>query len=104
MVGINEVSAAEMLAAVVSGSGEHLSVMAIKPISFRIPLTALARVDALAYKANKSRNAMLNMLVDVGLEEVLRHLPENTFQEIQSRESNAMQQFLNDGEVESFSE
>lgn len=101
---VNEVSAAEMLASVVSGSGEHISVMSVKPISFRIPLDALARVDALAGKANKSRNAMLNMLVDVGLQEVLRRLPEKTFEEIQSRENHAFQQLLDDGQLESLSE
>jgi hypothetical protein len=104
MVGTNEVSAAEMLAAVVSGSGEHLSVMAVKPISFRIRLNALVRVDALAHKANKSRNAMLNMLVDVGLEEVLARLSKETFEEVQSRESHAFQSLLNDNQLESFSE
>lgn len=104
MVSTNEVSAAQIVASVVSNSGEHFSSMAVKPISFRVPLHTLARVDALAGKGNKSRNAMLNMLLDVGLEEVLRHLPENTFEEIQSRESHAMQQFFDDGEIESLSE
>ena len=104
MVDISEVSAAEMVASVVSNNGEQFSSMTVKPISFRFSIHVLARVDALASKGNKSRNAMLNMLLDVGLEEVLRHLPENTFEEIQSRESHAMQQFLDDGEIESLSE
>jgi len=105
MTGTNEVSAAEMLAAVVIGTGEHLSVMGVKAISFRIPLNALARVDAMANKANKSRNAILNMLVDVGLEEVFRHLPEKTLEEVQSRESRAFQELLDDSSsIESLSE
>lgn len=99
----SQVSAAEMVASIVVGAGSSINIAAVRSVSYRVPVSMLARVDALAEKSGKSRNAMLNLLVDVGLEEVLSLLSENDFQELQSREMMAIQELL-DGETETLTE
>ncbi|MDO8291229.1 MAG: hypothetical protein Q7T44_18620 [Parvibaculum sp.] len=81
-----EVSAADALASIVSGTGKSTLKAVVHPVSYRAPVHLLARVDALAAKSGKSRNAMINLLVDVGLEEVLSRLSDDDFEEVQSRE------------------
>ena len=89
-----KVSAADMVASVVAGTGSRSSASVVRAVSYRVPVTMLARVDALSEKSGKSRNAMLNMLVDVGLEEVLSRLSEDDFEEVQSREMLAIESLM----------
>lgn len=100
---VQDVSAVDVLASVVSGTGKHRSISVARPVSYRVPIATLARVDALAEKAGKSRNSMLNMLVDVGLEELFSRLSQENLEEVQSREMYAIQVLL-DGQNESLTE
>lgn len=90
-----EPTQAEILAALVSGTGKIEVVAAQRAISARIDLTTLARVDALAQQGKKSRNEMINMLLDVGCDEVYHHLKTDVIAELQSREMVALQASLN---------
>jgi predicted DNA-binding protein len=83
---VEDVSAADQLAAVVAGTGISASSSVARAISYRVPVSTLSRVDALAAKSGKSRNAMLNLLVNVGLEEVFVRLSQDDFREVQSLE------------------
>src|SRR5437870_4513812 len=94
MVEVQEVSAADVLASVVSGTAKNRMTAAVRAISYRVPVSSLARVDALASKTGKSRNAILNMLVDAGLEEVFLRLSQEHLEEVQSREMFAIRELL----------
>lgn len=89
-----EPTLAEIVAATVSGTGKQESIAVMRSISARIAITTLARVDALAQKSGKSRNEMLNMLLDVACEEVYNNLENEVIQELQSREMVALQSSL----------
>jgi hypothetical protein len=84
---VEEVSKSEMVAAAVSGTGTSKFTGSVKVIAYRIPLTTMIAVDALASKANKSRNAMLNMLVDVGIDEVRKQLSDEVCEALMRKES-----------------
>lgn len=72
----------EHLANVISGTGTHAMKAAARSISYRIPVYDLARLDAMASVAGKSRNAMLNLVVSAGLDEVWKLLPKNVQKQV----------------------
>jgi predicted DNA-binding protein len=80
---------AQMLAAVIAGNGEITHAGSLRGISFRMPVITIARVDAMAQKASKSRNQMLNMLLDVGIDAVYEHFTQEQIEELQDREARA---------------
>lgn len=100
---IEDVTTVDHLTAVIEGTAKQTTMAATKPVHYRCPVSSLARVDALAAKAGKSRNAMMTMLLDVGIEEVFARLSQGAIEEIQSREIHALQGLL-DGETETISE
>lgn len=79
-------SEAQVLADLINGEAKVETIASQRAISARINLMTLARVDAMAQKAGKSRNDMLNMLLDVGCEEVYQHLPSPAVEDLQARE------------------
>ena len=81
-----EVTPAEQLAALVSGNAKHTISAVQRAVSARINLHTLARVDAMAAKAGKSRNDMLNLMLDVAADEIYRAVDEKVLQDLQSRE------------------
>lgn len=93
----------EHVASIISGTGKSRMTAAAKAISYRVPISTLARVDAMAGQAGNSRNAMLNLLLDVALEEVGHELSEEVFQALQIREIGHLRQMLEEG-TESISE
>lgn len=78
----SELSNAELLAGVVAGTVKQSSWQAVKHIDYRIPIWLVAKVDALAKKSGKSRNSMLNSLVEVGLDAVLPLLKSDDAKEL----------------------
>ena len=94
MIEFEKVPAADLVASVVSGTGSKSSASVVRALSYRVPVHTLALVDALSQKSGKSRNAMLNMLVDVGLEEVISRLSVDDCQEVHSREMLAIQSLM----------
>lgn len=88
----------EILASLISGTGKVESVAAQRAISARIDIATLARVDSMAQQANKSRNEMLNMLLDAACAAVYDHLKTDVIEELQSREMVALEQSLSSKE------
>lgn len=77
-----EITRAEQTAAILEGRGESSFMGATTVISVRLPVIQEAEIQAFAKKANKTRNAMISILLDVGMEAVRSHLSEETAEEI----------------------
>ena len=75
-----EITKAEHLASVLSGTGTTKLNADARPVLSRLPTWTLAEVDAMAAMANKSRNSMIIHLLDCGLEEVRKQLSEDKAQ------------------------
>lgn len=86
-----EILKSEIVAATIFGKGVSHQQFLVRTISYRVPITTLARVDAMAQQAGKSRNTMMNMLLDVGINDVYAHFNQEEIEELQSRESLAFQ-------------
>lgn len=96
----HEITMAEALASVIEGQGEWRWSSVTRQVSARIPVTTLARVDAMAAVAKKSRNAMLENLLAVGMEAVLNNInDEDKLIEIQHEEMQALERFSEDVEA-----
>lgn len=81
-----EVTPAEMVASLISGTATHQVAAVQKVTSVRLNVYTLARVDAMASKAGKSRNEMVNLLLDVAVQEVYGNLGEEAIQDLQALE------------------
>ena len=86
---MEEITKAETVAATIFGKGTSFQQHTVRSINYRVPLITLARVDAMAQQAGKSRNTMMNMLLDVGINDVYAHFNQEEIEELQSRESMA---------------
>jgi hypothetical protein len=94
----NEINLAEHVAGVIANTGTNSIKAAARAISYRIPVVDLAEVDAMAAEAGKSRNAMLNMFVSVGLDAVRRQLPSKVARSVRKRESECIAALLDGAE------
>jgi len=103
MTELFEPTKSQQVAAVIGKTGKFSAISAAKAVSYRVPIHTLARVDAMAEQAGKSRNSMLNLLLEVALDQVGSELSEAVFQEVQSREIVLMRALL-DGGTEPLSE
>lgn len=88
----DEVSQADHVAGILSGTATSNLIAAVRPINYRIPIHLLVVVDAMAAQANKSRNAMLNLLVEVGIDEVREKLDPSVVEALSIGEAKAMDQ------------
>ena len=77
------ISQAEHAAGIIEGRAKTEYMGSTKVISVRLPLTLEAEVQAFAHKSGRSRNAMISILLEVGMEEVRKHLSDETAEEIQ---------------------
>ena len=77
-----EISAAEFAAAMVEGNAKTEYSGGTKVISVRLPVHLAVQLQALAQKMAKTRNAAVEMLLEVGLEEVRSRLSEETCKEL----------------------
>lgn len=103
MIEYFEPTKSQLVASIISGTGKSRSYALAKAISYRVPISTLARVDAMAEQAHKSRNQMLNLLLDVALDQVGSDLAESVFEEVQSREIVVMRALI-DSATENLSE
>src|SRR5450830_454118 len=76
------ISEAEQVAGIVEQTGTMINEGVSKVLSIRIQLRILDDVQALTQKSGKSRNFMIERLLEVGLEEVHKQLSEKTMQEV----------------------
>lgn len=98
-----EVSMADMTAAVIEGTGNIGMNAVVKQISYRAPISTLAKVDAMAAQAGRSRNYMLTRLLDVGVDAVSKSLSDETTEALMAREVQVLAEML-DGDNETDSE
>lgn len=92
----------QMLAALVAGTATIEVNTVLRPINYRIPLHVLASVDAMAEAAGKSRNFMLNELLELGVEAVQKALPSEVAPKIDARRYQLYTGYLKEaGESES---
>jgi predicted DNA-binding protein len=84
------IQAADQVAAIVEGRGENTYIGVTKVTSVRLPLHLAVKLQALAHKSGKTRNAMMVNLLEVGLEEVYQRLAPKTLEELQDLESEAL--------------
>ena len=84
-----EVTQADHVAGVISGTGKNIMKAASHSVSYRVPMHLLVTVDAMAAEAKKSRNAMLNMLVQVGIDEVREKLDQDVAERLTIGEAQA---------------
>jgi len=68
------ISGAEHLAGIVEGTAETEMTAVSKVVSSRLNVDILARVDAFASVAGKSRNFMVEQMLEVGYEAAFSHL------------------------------
>lgn len=94
MAKTTEPTEVEILASLISGTAKVESIAAQRAISARIDVRTLARVDSMAHQAGKSRNEMLNMLLDVACVSVYDHLQTDVIEQLQSREIVALGESL----------
>lgn len=95
MESFERVSTAKNVAALIVSEGVADAAIPMKGISARIDLGTLARIDSMANKAGKSRNEMINLLLDVGCDAVYENFTQEQIEELQSRESFAFETLLN---------
>lgn len=81
---------ADHVAALVEGNAETNYMGVTKVLSARLPLTQVVELEAIAEKSGKTRNAMLSLLLAVGIEEVRAGLKTKTLKEINASISQKM--------------
>ena len=84
------IQAADQVAAIVEGRGENTYIGVTKVTSVRLPLHLAVKLQALAHKSGRTRNAMIVNLLEVGLEEVHQRLTPETLAQLQDLESEAL--------------
>jgi hypothetical protein len=91
---VDDVTYAQHVANLVSGTAKNDLTASAKSIAHRIPVHLCASVDAMAHHSGKSRNAMINLLINVGLSEVRAELSEEVAQSLVVAESKALAALL----------
>lgn len=74
---------AALVASSIARKGTYGMKAVSKAVGMRMPVHLLIRVDAMAAHAEKSRTSMIAALLSVGLEEVEKHLDEQTRDELE---------------------
>ena len=92
---IERASEAKKLAELITSRGVTEVATILRPISARVELGTLARIDSMAEKAGKSRNEMINLMLDVACHAVYENFTQEQIEELQSRESLAFETLLN---------
>ena len=89
------ITAAEQAAGIVSGTGRTEYIGVTKIVSVRMPQHTADRLQALAHKSGKSRNATICTFLDVAIEEVEKRLSKEVLREVDEIEAG-----LNAGVIE----
>ena len=90
------ITKAEHLAQVLIGTGTSTMKADARAVLARVPVFTLAEMDAMAAMAHKSRNAMLIHLLDVGLEEVRKQLPDDKAQTLNEQTTQLLFKMVGD--------
>lgn len=76
------ISEAQHVAGIIEGTANTEALNATKGTSVRLPLFMLARLDAFAGVSGKTRNYIIERMLEVGMEETAKHLEEETLQKL----------------------
>lgn len=95
------ISEAEHVAGIIEGIADTDALHAMKGTSVRLPLILLARLDAFAGVAGKTRNYIIERMLEVGMEETIKHLEEETMQKVHALYQDNIKDVLHDLEKES---
>ena len=75
-------SKAEHAAAVLSKSADTFIKGELVPTSLRVPAWIMAKLDALATHSGKSRNYVVNLVLDAGLDSILSNFEPETLEQL----------------------
>lgn len=85
MIQISEteyITEAQHAASMVEGSAKSSWVGVSRVVNVRLPVTTAIEIQVLAHKGGITRNAMMGTLLKVGIEEVRKHLSDETLLEM----------------------
>ena len=91
------IKAADQAAAIVEGRGKTEYVGVSKLITIRVPDHLAIKLQAMAHKRGKSRNATIATLLEVGLEEVSERLDLQTIEQLREIEHELYTDNANEG-------
>jgi predicted deacylase len=94
----------EHIANMLSGNGSSTLKATVRAVAYRCPIELLGTVDAMAAKAKKSRNAMLNLLVEAGVAAVRSDLSDEVVLELSATEYSYVQALLGESSDEQIEE
>jgi predicted DNA-binding protein len=94
---VGVVTAAQQVASIVQGTGRAVDVGSTKVTSVRLPINLLSQIQGLAHKSGKTRNSMIAMLLEVGVDEVKAQLSPETLEQLSEVTSEYLDDLL--GEV-----
>ena len=87
---MQEVTALQQLVSELSHTGKSQYVGILFPVPTRLQANLFGMVEALTHHAGTSRNKLMNQLVEVGIEETLKALPESVVQQIEEQANSAL--------------
>ena len=87
---MKEVTALQQLVSELSHSGKSQYAGILFPVPTRLQANLFGMVEALTHHAGTSRNKLMNQLVEVGIEETLKALPESVVQQIEEQANSAL--------------
>lgn len=90
------VTAAHQAASAIEGTGKSTNIGVSKVTSIRLLASQLAPLKAVAGKSGKTLNATITMIIEVGLEEVLKKLSPETLQQVKDMSNEHLDELLND--------
>ena len=77
-----EISEAEHVAQIIENQADTQTIMATRGTSFRLPIYMIARLDAFAGVSGKTRNYIVERMLEVGMEETAKHLEDETLEKL----------------------
>ena len=90
------ISEAEHVAGIVNGTAETNGLSATRGTSVRLPIFLLARLDAYAGVSGKTRNFIIERMLEVGMEETFKHLDDDVLQKLHDLFQDNVRHELND--------
>lgn len=90
------ITAADHAAAIVEGTGKTTYIGMSKVTSIRLPSLLLAQLKGVAGKSGKTLNATMAMLIEVGLEEVLKKLSPETLEQLKEITNEHFEEIYNE--------
>lgn len=77
-----KISEAEHVAGIIQGTANTEALAVTRATSVRLPLSLIARLDAFAGVSGKTRNYIIDRMLEVGMEETTKHLDKVTLKNL----------------------